>query len=268
MRRRSRGLLALVIACATGVGAAIAGAATTASAADLPAPGPGPASAPGYYPPAFQPALYNWTALYFGGQVGLAVLEDTVTTTTTTSLQNAGTQTHLSDTNLVGGAQIGADYQIASWLIGVEGAWIASRVSASHITASVTAGSERSTTDTRWYATATGRIGYAFDTVLLYAKGGGAWMREDYQQAVLAGNGAVNSIQSIGASRIGFVAGGGLEYGMTEHLSAKLEYEFFGFGTKGYTFSALVLPGGDVGLPISVASYMHVITLGLNFRFN
>ena len=30
--------------------------------------------------------------------------------------------------------------------------------------------------DARWLSTATGKVGYAWDRVLLYAKGGGAWV--------------------------------------------------------------------------------------------
>jgi opacity protein-like surface antigen len=51
----------------------------------------------------------------------------------------------------------------------------------------------------------------------------------------------------------------GLEYGLTENLSAKFEYDFLDFGTKTYNFTAT---------PVSIRSDLSMLTLGLNYRFN
>ena len=52
------------------------------------------------------------------------------------------------------------------------------------------------------------------------------------------------------ATRSGFTAGGGIEFGMTENLSARLEYDYLNFGTKTYTFAKLnrnPVPAGPAG---------------------
>jgi outer membrane immunogenic protein len=258
MNRLNLGLLAVVVSAAV----AAAGA-TTASAADMPVP------TPGYYPPPiYRPANYNWTAFYFGGQVGIDVLHDTVTYPTTTGLEAAGTQSPLSYTDMVGGGQFGANYQISSLVVGVEGSMVGSNLSSRHIDATLLGAPNdlRSTTREYWYGSATGRVGYAFDTLLFYAKGGAAWTRVNYTQDFLVG-GTVSSTQSIDTIRSGFVVGGGIEYGMTEHLSARGEYDFYDFGSKGYNFATLT-GGGTTGLPASIQSMTHMITVGINYRFN
>ena len=79
-------------------GAAAVAVAAPAFAADLPA-------APAYNPPpVYLPHIYNWTGFYFGGHVGAGVLEDSVTQTTTSSLFNAGSQTHVNAFSVLGGA--------------------------------------------------------------------------------------------------------------------------------------------------------------------
>ena len=44
-----------------------------------------------------------------------------------------------------------------------------------------------------------------------------------------------------------------------ENLSGKIEYDFYGFGTKNYNFGFT---------PVSVRSNLHTLTAGLNYRFN
>jgi outer membrane immunogenic protein len=261
---RRLGLWALVASAVAAAGAV----ATTASAADLPAPGTS------YYPPvAYQPALYNWSGLYLGGQVGLGILEDTVTQTTT-ALLTTGTTSKITDTGLLGGVQVGANYELAPWVIGVEASWVATNISGAAVTGStlVPGNSERSATSARWYVTGAGRIGYAMNTLLIYAKGGAAWLNADYQQGVINTLGVLSSFQSLSANRTGFLVGGGIEYGMTEHISARFEYDFLDFGSKTYYFNGIVYPtaggGTATGIPVSITSYTHQFTTGLNFRFN
>ncbi len=227
------------------------------------------APAPSYYPPAaaavMPPARYDWTGLYLGGHIGGGLLEDNfsqlATTATTTNLLGS---TRVSVGGFIGGAQVGVNYEFAPVVVGVEGSWTDSAISGSSTSLS-TAGTvgavqERETSAPLWIAAATGRIGYAANDVLFYAKGGGAWMNVKYTQDTLMAGGALLTTQGISDTRTGFTAGVGLEYGMTENLSAKLEYDFYDFGTKDYAVFAQT--------PVSVASNLHALTVGLNYRFN
>jgi outer membrane immunogenic protein len=265
MRRISPGLLVGCVVAASAL-------ATAAAAADLPVP-----AAPAYAPPVYRPVIYDWTGIYGGINVGGGVLNDVVTNTTTTALLNAGTQTKLSPFAVVGGAQAGFNIEFAPFVIGAEGTFDWSDISGTQVTPSLQPTiSENSTSTPKWYATATAKAGFAANDFLFYAKGGAAWMNVHYIQSVAGG--IVQSTQSITDTRSGFTVGGGVEFGMTENLSARLEYDFLDFGTKTYNFNNLGFnaAGAAVGTPLtpigaapmSIKSVTQLITVGLNYRFN
>jgi len=57
-----------------------------------------------------------------------------------------------------------------------------------------------------------------------------------------------------------FTVGAGIELGLVENLSAKIEYDFYDFGSKKHNFNFIT--------PVSVNSNLHTIIVGLNYRFN
>ncbi len=172
---------------------------------------------------------------------------------------------------MVAGAQAGFNYQIQQFVLGAEGTFTWADISGTQVTASAMlvpfSVSESSTSDPRWYATATGKIGFAANDFLFYAKGGAAWMGVNYTQDIAAGVGNVSS-QTISDTRSGFTVGGGIEFGMTENLSARLEYDYLNFGTKTYTFANLNTPAAALVLPVAIRSSTSLITAGINYRFN
>ena len=216
--------------------------------------------APSYYPAvAMPPAIYNWTGIYGGGNVGAGLVSDNFTPL----LGAPPATTRLSTVGLIGGAQLGMNYQFRSWVIGPEASFTSSAITNSRLTSD---GSEYLTTNPQWIGAVTGHIGYAADTLLFYAKGGGAWMHVVYTEAMsvpVGGTPTGPTSQTISDNRTGFTAGVGLEYGMTENLSAKLEYDFYDFGTRDYP--AFTPASGAA--PVSVNSQIHTLTVGLNYRF-
>jgi outer membrane immunogenic protein len=241
----------------------VAAAGVTASmalAADLPVP----AAAPAYYPPL--PAHYNWSGPYIGGHVGGGLLEDLVTYTTTTGVETAGTTTKLSPYALVGGPQAGFNLEFAPIVVGIEATWTSSAISGNYAIPALAAGTQaESRSAPNWFATLTGRLGYAANDLLFYAKGGVAYTHVDYTQISLAGGVVNGPQQTIIDNREGFTVGGGVEYAFNENLSAKLEYDFLDFGTKNYNFTAM---NAGAGLPVSIKSDVHLLTAGLNYRYN
>jgi outer membrane immunogenic protein len=253
MRRCGLGLTALVLAATTVAAPAVL---SPAGAADLPAP------APAYYPPVMHPALYDWTGFYIGGQVGVNLLSDTASQAgplPTTPILNSAS---VRPDGVIGGGQIGVNYEFAPWVVGVEGSWTMTTLTGSNTVTAVSppaaAGTfERATSAPKWLISATGRFGYAANDLLFYGKGGFAWMQVDYTQDLL-NSGVTFATQSISNMRTGFTGGGGLEYGLTENLSARLEYDFYDFGTKAYNFAQT---------PVSIKSQMNVVAVGLNYSF-
>jgi outer membrane immunogenic protein len=163
-------------------------------------------------------------------------------------------------------------------------------------------------------ATIAGRIGITsdvFDRTLFYVKGGGAWARDHYgvtsQFSALSctqegglialvddgGGGPVcstvngNGSWSGNQNRWGWMAGIGLEFGLFGNWSAKIEYDYLGFGSRDVTlngsatascFGPCRLPEIEVGADPTTTSVfsrtfrinenIQVIKLGLNYRFN
>lgn len=232
-----------------------------AQAADIAVPGPA------YYPKSIPPpAIYDWTGIYVGGHVGGGILIDSVnqngvsTSATATSLLSSG---NLRPAGVLGGAQIGANYEFVPWVIGVEGSWTDSTISGSTLIACsvcpATVAQERFTSHALWFAALTGRAGYAANDWLFYAKAGGAWLHVSYTEDLIAIGGPTAATQVISDNRTGFTAGAGIEFGLVENLSGKIEYDFYGFGTKNYNFGFT---------PVSVRSNLQTLTAGLNYRFN
>jgi outer membrane immunogenic protein len=250
MKRVSPGLvvaLALAVVC---IGA-------PARAADMTLP------ASSYYPAApLPPATYNWTGFYIGGNVGAGLLADTATPIGPGTQGAAGgplTNTNISPVGVIGGGQVGVNYEWAPWVVGAEVSWDSSNITGSaNVQDADGLTQERTTSNPQWIGTATGRFGWASNDLLFYVKGGAALMHVNYTQDLLVPS--VVATQSINDNRSGLTAGAGVEYAMTENLSARLEYDFFDFRTKNY-------PGFTV-TPISVQSYLHTLTFGVNYRFN
>jgi outer membrane immunogenic protein len=252
-------LTALAALVAFGIATAVPVA--PAQAADIAVPGPS------YYPKSIPPpAVYDWTGIYVGGHVGGGILIDSVsqngvsTSANATSLLSSG---NLRPAGVLGGAQIGANYEFVPWVIGVEGSWTDSTISGStSIGCSLcpaTVVQERFTSHALWFAALTGRAGYAANDWLFYAKAGGAWLHVSYTEDLIAIGGPTAATQVISDNRTGFTAGAGIEFGLVENLSGKIEYDFYGFGTKNYNFGFT---------PVSVRSNLHTLTVGLNYRFN
>ena len=232
-----------------------------ARAADIAVPGPA------YYPKSFPPpAIYDWTGVYLGFHVGGEILTNSVsqngvsTSPTATSLVSSG---NLRPAGVLGGAQIGANYEFAPWVVGIEGSWTDAAISGSTlIGCSVCPGpvvQERFTSHALWFAALTGRAGYAANDWLFYAKAGGAWLHVSYTEDLIAIGGPTANSQVLSDNRTGFTAGAGIEFGLVENLSGKIEYDFYGFGSKNYNFNFT---------PVSVRSNLHALTAGLNYRFN
>jgi outer membrane immunogenic protein len=236
---------------------------TPALAADMAVPGPS------YYPAKPPPAIYDWGGIYVGGNIGGGMLLDSVSQNglSTGGFDLAGSG-NLRPAGVIGGAQIGFNYEFAPWVVGLEGSWSDSGITGNTLiscTACAIDGTaviqERFTSEAQWIAAVTGRVGYAANDWLFYAKAGGAWMNVRYsQQLIVPGGELANLSQVVTDDRTGFTVGVGIEYGLVENITAKIEYDFYDFGSRNYNFNAIT--------PVSVSSNLNTIIVGLNYKFN
>ncbi len=142
-----------------------------------------------------------------------------------------------------GGGQIGYNYQLNRFVLGVEadiqGTDMTGSASAS-TSAGPTAASTQRETSLDWFGTVRGRLGYSFDRTLVYFTGGFAYGENSASSSVILDEkdvtgGVYKYSPSSSGIHTGYVLGGGLEYALTHDWSIKGEYQYFDLGaTSGY----------------------------------
>jgi outer membrane immunogenic protein len=220
------------------------GATVPALAADLGARAPYYSKAPAYAAP-----IYNWTGFYIGGHVGGAFSSD--------NNFNGLTTGNNGDGRFLGGLQAGADYQFApNWVVGVEGqySWLANNNGGV-----IFPGGLVYTNNQRALGSVTGRVGYTWGPGLLYVKGGYAYS-DNNESVALAGVPVAFAFDSNHSN--GYTVGAGLEYMFAPNWSAKVEYQYYNFGSSRFIAPAGLVPFG------SFTTDDHVVKVGLNYRFN
>jgi outer membrane immunogenic protein len=227
-------------------------------------------------PPLVAPVVtYNWTGCYIGGNVGGGWAH-----TDQTQIAKVGGPAIIPNnsfgssdgSNVIGGGQIGCDYQFAGrWVVGVQGMFDFGNINSQHFVPTAfpgfPVGSFTSVNTTKDIFTATARIGYLFaPQVLGYVKGGGAWARVDH---IFNGNVPTFflSESATGVDRQGWTVGGGVEWMFARGWSVFGEYNYMDFGTKDISF----IPGpATVGAADVVRTRYTTQTalVGINYKFN
>ncbi|MEJ2432291.1 MAG: porin family protein [Pseudolabrys sp.] len=209
-----------------------------AHAADLPRRRAMPTKAPAY-----APAFYNWTGVYAGinGGGGFGHSDWNLP---------AGTSGFDLSGGLVGGT-FGYNYQMNRVVLGLEG-----DIDWSNIKGDTTAGTNicagiSCETRNQWLATARGRIGYAFDRVLPYITGGGAFGDVKMTPA---------GVGSETDTRAGWTVGAGVEAALAGHWTAKVEYLYVDLGKANCS-------AATCGASTEVSFDTNVVRAGLNYRF-
>ena len=205
-------------------------------AADLPRPA--------YKAPVYVAPVFTWSGFYVGinGGYGWAK-SDWSSAATTGSTDPKG--------YLIGGT-VGYNMQTGAFVWGLEG-----DVDLSTIKGSTTGGTGACgaapgcETRNRWFGTARGRIGYAFDRWLPYITGGAA-----FGDVKMSPNTGVDETKT----KIGWTAGAGVEWAFLENWSAKVEYLYADLGTS--TCSAAAC-----GTDTDVTFKANIVRLGVNYRF-
>src|SRR5581483_5530643 len=277
-----------------GIAAAISLIATGALAADLPAKGPVYTKAPAYVEPP-----YDWTGFYAGVNVGYSWGNSSSTLSltdpgTSTVLNSAATKFHMD--GVIGGGQIGYNWQRERWVFGLEadiqasaqagnGSGVCAGGTAAVLNSACAIGHIGDTTPFNvpvfpvvsnlaesldWFGTVRGRVGGLVDPkVLFYATGGLAYREVGVSNTVggfnITGPQGVNGttitpfVGSTSQStwRVGWTMGVGVEGVISGNWTGKIEYLYIDLGNVSGSFvTPLIAPSGA----LAVSSYTSHVT--------
>jgi outer membrane immunogenic protein len=229
-------------------GAIAVAAASPALAADLPPAAP-PPQAPAYVPAPVP--VFTWSGIYIGVNGGYGFGN----TDWQAAPGFADTGNFNIDGGLVGGT-LGFNFQSGAFVFGIEGDgdW-------ADINGSSTCTGGTCQTQSDWLATLRGRVGYAFDRVLIYATGGGA--AGDVKGTYTPTGGAAGSTDN---TEFGWTAGAGVEFALTENVTAKVEYLFVDLANGSGTCTGAPCAAGGTTVPVTFDT--SLVRGGINFKFN
>jgi outer membrane immunogenic protein len=224
----------------------------------------GAAPAPAYKAPPVE-VPFSWTGFYLGGNLGVGWQNGNLTDSF--GLFNFNSS---NNATFVGGGQVGVNYQFSgSWVVGIEGDfdWFANNNNSVTVTGPFGT-TVQGSNNGRWLTTLTGRLGYAYDRVLFYGKGGGAWVGSNNFTVTDVATGASASFSN-NNTNTGWTAGAGVEWAFTTNWTARLEYDYVGLNSRSFTI--------PVGFPVGVAGdvfttrnnrNIQMVTVGVNYLFN
>jgi outer membrane immunogenic protein len=219
-------------------------------------------------PPAPVIPIYDWSGFYIGANGGGAWSRKCwdVTSFLARVPPSVGEGCH-DASGAVAGGQVGYRWQTAGWVFGLEaqGDWADLR--GSNVSIFIPAWTNNSKIEA--FGLFTGQVGYAWNNVLWYVKGGGAVTDDRYRGTVTA-TGAV--FDSANETRWGGVVGTGLEYGFAPNWSVAVEYDHLFMDRRNITTtSAGVLagiPAGSVFRTDSIRQDVDMVTARINYHFN
>lgn len=193
-----------------------------------------------YAAPADAPVSMDWSGLYAGAHLGASL--------GTIDVSGIGSA-DASIAEFSGGLQAGYNFHSGKLVGGLEidATWLGSDGDTTRI------GARSLTTSSDWLSSARLRLGYASGDWLYYATAGVAL--GDVTLETTGGGFTDSSSETM----VGYAIGGGLEYKLTESMSARVEAIYYGFGDEQVDTS---LGRADVDASITT------VRAGLTYRFN
>lgn len=196
----------------------------------------------------------TWTGLYVGGQAGVAFGNDSEDISFDPDADGVFDDASFDDgdeennAGFVGGAHIGYDYQMGNVVLGgvADINYIDAETSRSYTVTDPLSGATGTfgiNEEIDYLGTVRARLGYAFDSVLVYGTGGLAYAgydRETFAPGATSAFGSTYTIEEDGDDDIdvGYSVGGGVDVMATQNLSFGVEYLYTNLGSNDYSVTA------------------------------
>jgi high affinity Mn2+ porin len=196
--------------------------------------------------------VFDWTGLYFGAHAGFgrghsdAVLSDPSIAATSNSFGGP-----------IGGLQAGYNVQLPSRIVlGFEAdVSFPNYIDGNSVISTLATAKSYVVEQMDFVGSARGRLGYAAGPWLFYATGGLAFTGERFPNTPAIGND-----EKLLRMRLGWTAGGGVEYAFAPHWSLRLEYLYSQFRNAGVQF--------DSGAAHASTLNFQALRVGLNRKID
>jgi outer membrane immunogenic protein len=245
-----------------------------------------------YYkaPPPAVPACI-WCGWYIGATAGFASTEADVTLNPVNGpfpdyrpqdlpgVAGLGTQS-ISGTNGIFGGRLGYNTQFGGWVAGLEGDFSSFNFNKTIAPSGnpfsfggFTAGSMvlSESISTNWLSTIRGRLGYAFNSVLVYGTGGVAFGKVGFTQTdrefSFNGLGFGNEASTASVTKTGWAAGAGIEYALTPNWILSAEYLHVDLGTVNSAGVVTSLNATTATLNFATSLTSDIGRAGLAYKF-
>jgi outer membrane immunogenic protein len=229
------------------------------------------------------PPVFSWTGFYIGASGGYAWADSNVITAVASSgryfittdpgqIGSSGASS-IRPKGGIGGIQSGYNWQTGNVVFGVEVDFNAFSLSDERSITTVYLSDLKTFTvnqsvKTDWLFTARPRLGWATNNWLWYVTGGLAMTRLKYDNSFTDTAYAAFETGSVSKTNIGWSVGGGAEFALANHWSAKAEYLYVDFGGLSST-GTVSNDGGFTPASLSHSADLtaHIVRAGVNYRF-
>jgi outer membrane immunogenic protein len=226
---------------------------------------------------------YGWTGCYIGGNMGMAWKQGNNTSVsvvdggsgagTAASAGAIPTSFNSGGASLIGGGQLGCNYQMSKWVFGVETDLSGTKLNIGEVIRTnvppffpLTSSASQ---DLGWIGTTRARLGMAWGNILVYATGGAAYANVSYAYSL--NNTTGGGVATVGAADtampFGWTVGSGIEVGLGA-WSLRGEYLYYDLGN--HTLNAVCVTCTGLSPTVFSAHYHDggsIGRIGLNYRF-
>ncbi len=217
----------------------------------------------GYKKPAPAPYVavipaFTWTGFYVGLNAGYAFSNsENITHPGNAAYTALGIPTFkASRDGFIGGAQAGYNYQMNQFVVGLE-----TDIQYTDLKKTgVDIFGDRARVETNYLGTVRGRLGFVpMDRALLYVTGGLAYGDTKLSSSVTGFPGLTGSKRETSA---GWTLGGGVEYAITNNITAKVEYLYYDLGD-----TRLSVNDGVRAASYRAENQGSIVRGGINYKF-
>ena len=173
-------------------------------------------------PPAPPPA-WSWGGFYTGVHVGGGWGSTSFLDNATAAIPPGSLESFNSLSGALGGTQTGYRLQFGRFVLGAETTLGWTDIDQTIPTGSIPFPGENVRFGVVWMGTATGQLGFAWDRLLFYGKGGYAGGAANITILVPTTGGAASQSRHLN----GWTAGAGIEYRVLQNLSLGVEYDHY-----------------------------------------